>query len=80
MIDPARLRIMSEDTIWVTRKVPVRLMRSTDSQSSSFMRNERPSFVIPALFTSIEKPPEALTASVMTGWTESGLPISAINS
>src|SRR5262245_28637935 len=60
---PKRRRIMPRIAARVSRKVPVRLTCRTLSHSSSFMRMEMLSRVMPALFTRMSSLPIAASAS-----------------
>ncbi len=77
IIEPALFLIMSLETIWQMTNAAVRFTRRTSSQSVFFMRNESPSRVIPALFTSTSNPPDSARAAFTTSVTCSALPTSA---
>ena len=57
MMRPARARIIVASACWMHKCAPVRFVRITASQSSAFIRMDRPSRVIAALFTKISSRP-----------------------
>src|SRR5713226_2211174 len=58
IIRPERWRIITASACWMQTCAPVRLVRSTASQSSDFMRTARASRVMAALFTRISRRPK----------------------
>ena len=65
MIRPQRSFIIACSTCWIARNAPVRLVASTASQSSFFMRIARPSLVMPALLTRMSTLPALENASLI---------------
>ena len=56
---PALARSIIAPTIWVMLKVPFRLVETTASNWSGFMRTSSPSRVMPALLTSTAGTPSS---------------------
>src|SRR5450755_574795 len=65
MMRPQRCFIMPCITCCTARNAPVKLVESTASQSSFFMRSARPSLVTAALFTRISTGPASAKAALM---------------
>src|SRR4029077_3189425 len=63
MILPARCFSIAPSACWTHRCAPVKFVRSTASQSSSFMRSAKVSRVIAALFTRMSSRPNFASAS-----------------
>ena len=60
----------------VTRKVPIRLTRSTDSKSASVVSAKWAERRMPATLTSVSRPPNSSHARATPVFTESSLPTS----